>query len=203
MLGALSTGCTYTGSVDLNPAYDIYSNFDDKVPGRWAFSSDASDFVTDAVDMDGIQCVFHTYPLDAKQAFETSALHTFTNLVDDIDLVQNPISSDQLLDLGFKGQIIIRSKNMRAELEFIPGFWQAKAKSNVELTASLQVAGPSGNLVGTTASDDGNGKASAGFACEGGSDAVAEAANEAIKKVLTRLAERFASSDKVRESSQP
>ncbi len=203
LLLALATvsACTHAGSVKVKAAYDVYSNYEDKVPGRWAFSSNGSDFVTDNVEMDSFHCSAHNFPLDAKQAFETSALQTFTNLVEEIDLVKNPISAAKLTASGFKGQVIVNSKDMKADIGFIPGFFMATAKSNVDLTATMQVIGPSGQLIGTTTSDDGKAKSEAGFVCEGGSEAISDAASEAIQRTLGRLGERFSSSDRVRFSS--
>jgi hypothetical protein len=87
---------------------------------------------------------------------------------------------------------------MKADIGFIPGFFMATAKSTVDLTATLQVIGPSGQLMGTTTSDHGKAKSPAGLACEGGSDAISDAASEAIQRTLGRLGERFSSSDRVR-----
>ena len=199
----LFTGaCTYKGSVDVKAAYNIYSNYEDKVLGKWAIYSDGSKFKTEKVDMDGVACSLHSYPLDAVKAFEQSAFQTFANLVENIELVEVPIAAANLSKRGFDGQIIVTGERLRTELTFIQGFWAATARARIDFTASVSAVGREGRLLGTTASDDGIGKGDAGIACEGGAKAVADGASDVIYGILTKLGERFANSNRVRAAAK-
>jgi len=50
-----------------------YSNYDEKLPLEIALYVDAED-MAQRVKVSGYACLAHVYPLDARQAFVTSAL---------------------------------------------------------------------------------------------------------------------------------
>jgi hypothetical protein len=203
IFAALALGaCTFNSDVDVNAAFNVYSNYENKVPGKWAFFADGSRLFDKDVDVLGISCFANTYPLDARKAFEQSAFRTFENLVENIELVNSPIAANQLSRRGFDGQIIVKSENMKAEMSVSPGFWSATLKSEVDITASVSAFSRAGRLLGTTASQEGEAKTD-GMVCATLTKALGPAASDSIKRVLTILAERFTSSRRVRGVNGP
>ena len=203
VFAALALGaCTFTSDVDVNAAFNVYSNYENKGQGKWAFYADGSRLFDRDVDVLGIACFGHTYPLDARKAFEQSAFRTFENLVEKIELVNSPIAANQLSRRGFNGQIVVKSEDMKAEMSVSPGFWSATLKSEVDITASVSAFNGLGRLLGSTASQEGETKTDGAF-CSTLTKVLGPAASDSIKRVLTILAERFTSSRRVRGIKGP
>lgn len=194
------TGCAYQAPVSVSAAYDVYSSYEERVPGRWAIFVDGSDFKDSDVKPSSYQCSAHTYPIDSADAFEKSTVKTFANLVESIERVNSPIPAAQLEQAGFDGQIIIKGQDMDVDLIFIPGFWTMRAEAEVDYEASLSAFMSSGKVLGTTVSAEGEEKGDGGTACDGGADAIGKAAEDGIKRVLRQLGERFSSSSRIREA---
>jgi len=189
--------CTFKSNVGVNAAYNVYSNYENKVPGKWAFFADGSRLFDKDVDVLGIACFANTYPLDARNSFEQSAFRTFSNLVEEIQQVNSPIAANQLARLGYHGQIIVKSESMKAEMSVSPGFWSSTLKGEVDITASVSAMTQKGRILGATASQEGETKTD-GVWCATLTKALGPAASESIKRVLTILGERFTSSPRVR-----
>ena len=190
-------GCAYKTSAPVSPSYNVYSNYEDKVPGRFALYVNASS-MRGEFKVDGLACSAHTYPMDASSAFKTSTLRTLANLVEDIEVVPTPLSRDRLKSGEYDGQIIVELEDMDVRLRMIPGFWTSEMEADVELTASIRVDGREGRVLGTTVSSDEHAKAEAGGACEGGANAISDATSDALEELMQKLGERFANSERVR-----
>ena len=196
LLGA----CTYNANVGLQPSYDVYSSYEDKVPGKWAIFTEHRSVDHATADLDGHQCSFHTFTFSPGAPFADSAGKTFENLVENGEIVRAPIPANDLRKRGYDGLIIISAEQVRSNITFAPKFFGATAIAEVDLTASISVFSPAGRLLGTTASESGTGRSDAGSACAGGTNAIREAAEESFKRVLRRLGERFASSNRIRNA---
>lgn len=202
LIGALFTfltGCAYQAPVSMSASYNVYSSYEEKVPGKWAFWVEGDRFKDSEVKSSSYQCSAHSYPVDASEVFEKSALKTFANLVESIEKVSSPISSDQLAKAGFDGQIIIKSEDLDVDLTFIPGFWSMKAEAEVNFEASLSAFLQSGKILGTTVSAEGEEKGESGSACDGGAIVIGKAAEDGMKRILRQLGEKFSSSTRLRE----
>jgi hypothetical protein len=90
-----------------------------------------------------------------RDSFRQSVIATLQQLVEEADVVQTPLTVDELAKAGKRGQIIVRADSMEARVEFIPGFWSATGEGHVELTANLTVDGLQGRLLGTTGEGEG------------------------------------------------
>jgi hypothetical protein len=190
-------GCAYNAPVAVAPNLNVYSSYGEKLPGRYALLVDGEAF-SQTVRPTGYQCSAHSFPLDMKDAFRQSTIQTIRQIVDDVEIVQSPLSADALERAGLRGQIIVRADSMTARIQFIPGFWSATTDSNVDLTANMSVDGPAGRLLGTTAEGTGHGQGEAGAFCGGGATAVAEASEHATKQLLGQLGERLSNSPRLR-----
>lgn len=121
---------------------------------------------------------------------------TFQNLAD-VDVFDQAPPMDQSAS-PYRGVILIRAEDMRTKLDFVPGFWSAKADATVELDAGMIVTGKSGRLIGTRASGSGNEVGDAGMYCGGSSVVISHAAESAMKNLLGTLGERFANAPQIR-----
>lgn len=194
------TGCAYNAPVAVAPNLNVYSSYSEKLQGRYALVVE-SEAYNQTVRPTGYQCSAHTFPLDMQEAFRQSVIQTMRQVVDDVEVVQSPLSSDALARGGLKGQIIVRADSMTARIQFIPGFWNVSTDSNVDLTANMSVDGPTGRLLGTSAEGTGHAQGAAGAFCGGGANAIAEASEKATKQLLGQLGERLSNSPRLRTAS--
>lgn len=192
---AVLAACTYTATVGVTPAYDVYSNHETKVPGTWALFVDV-DRLRERSDVVGIGCSAHKYPLDVADAFRPSAAATIGNLVQSVQLVDSPLSATSLEEAGYAGQIVLKSEELSADLTVIPGFWSAEIEGDVEMAVSMIVDGRDGRLLGTTVTGEDEVRVRGG--CPAGGQAIGKAAEGAIRRTLATIGERLSNSPRVR-----
>ncbi|MDB5437060.1 MAG: hypothetical protein JWR47_3317, partial [Phenylobacterium sp.] len=179
---------------------NVYSSYDDKLPGSYALYVD-SELFSQTVRPTGYNCAAHTFPLDMRDTFKQSVVKTIQQLVEEVEVVQTPLSGEALARSGKRGQIIVRADGLTARVQFIPGFWRASSEGNVELTANMSVDGANGRILGTTAEGAGTAQGEAGLMCGGGANAVATAAEKATKQLLGQLGERLSNSPRMRAAT--
>lgn len=197
---SLVTGCTYNSTAPVSASYDVYSNYGEKVSGRYALYVDGDEFSGDFKPQ-GYNCSFHTFSQDASSPFEQSVLKTFENLVEYIEPVDNPLSGNDLTMRGLDGQIVVEAEDMDVRIKVIPGFWSSDIEADVDLAANMTVDSLNGRLLGTAVSGDGDAMTGAGSACGGGADAMALATSDALEELMQRLGERLSNSPRVREQA--
>jgi len=196
----LSVGCAHNAPIDIAPSYDVYSNYDDKMPGKFALTVDASE-MTKEIKPDGFVCSAHTFPVDGASAFETSVLKTFENLVEEVVLLDNPLNQSSLKSQGYRAQLVVKARDLDVDLKVIQGFWTAEIEADVEITASVEAINVAqGKVLGATIEGDADGKAPAGAFCEGGGKAIGIAMQEAMKETMERLGERLTNARRMREN---
>ena len=195
--GFIAAGCTYSAPTNVNPATNIYSNYDDKLQGRYALYVDAEKLKED-IKPSGLACSAHTFPVDARSAFRTSTIKTFENLIEEVEPVDQPLTQIDLTARGLRGMIVVEVDDIDIDLKVIPGFWTSEIEADAEITAQLTVDGTTGRLLGTAVEGEEDARSEAGGACEGGAAAIGEAVEEAMKEVLERLGERLTNSQRLR-----
>ena len=198
--GIVLGACSYNASAPVSPANNVYSNYGEKIPGQYALYVDGEEFQGE-FKVQGFNCSAHTYTQDARSAFRQSVVLTFGNLVENIELVERPLSRDNLKSNGFDGMIRVRAEDMEVEIGVIPGFWTADMDAEVELTSSLRVDNHEGRLLGTTVSGDADSTKGAGTGCDGGSKALSSATSGAFEDLMQRMGERLSNSQRIREES--
>ena len=191
------SGCTYKATTNINPATSIYSNYSDKVPGKYALYVD-SEKMADTFKVSGYACSAHKYPVDARHAFSVSVERTLENIVEGLEVVPVPIDREGLRAREFTGMILVEARDLEIDLIVIPGFWTAEMKADAEITASIQVDGPDGRLLGTSVEGEDDYTTDAGAGCSGGGVAIGKAIEKAIKETLERLGERLSNAPKLR-----
>jgi hypothetical protein len=191
------SACAYEVPITASPAFDVYSNYRDKIPGRFALFIDASSFARE-VKPTGHICSANSYPLNANASFKQSAVNTIEQLVEQVEVVERPLPVEELTAKGYHGQIVIKSDEYTARITFVPGFWSATASSSVDVSASLVVDGADGRFLGTSASASRSSELSSA-SCGDGAQAIADANSKATKELLGRLGERLANEPRLRQ----
>lgn len=193
-------GCAYQASIDVAPAYNVYSSYEDTIPGDWVLVVDTENIGPEIVRFPGLSCSAYTYPLDVSGSLTESARRTIGNIVENVEIIYSPVSRDELDRSSRAGQIVLRGESVDADLTFHQGFWTNSVEAEVEIVLNIQVDGRVQRLLGTTVSGDAEAEAGAGAFCEGAADALSEAAAEAVRNTLRRAAEQISNGQRIRES---
>jgi hypothetical protein len=94
--------------------------------------------------------------------------------------------------------ILVRGESLDGKIMAIPGFWQSTMSARVTITAGISVDSGAGRLLGQSVEGNAESEAGVGLMCSGGADAMAQAAEEALKKTMQRLGEALTNSGRVR-----
>jgi hypothetical protein len=173
------------------------TSFSDKIPGKWLLYVEGSN-LNATVRPESIECAAHSFPLDFTSGFPASVRQTLPNVLESIEDIPDPVPSDRAKGLGARGVVSECGESMNADLHVVPRFWSSNIATEVNISASVTVDGPSGRLFGQTFDGQGRGDKPSGFLCEGGAEALQEAADQAQQELLRRMAEGIANSDRVR-----
>lgn len=196
---ALTTGCAYQVPTKVKPSYSVYTAYDEKLPGRAAVYVDASE-ARQRVKVSGFSCSAHNFPVDATSEIETAVVRTIGNLMEGVEKVDRPLTRDQLASYGVDAMIIVKVEDMDIDLVVVPGFWQSEMESEADLALGVKVDTRSGRKVGAMVSGNGEERAGAGGACEGGAVAISKALEEALSDAFAELGEEIANSDRLRSA---
>lgn len=194
---SLATACTYSANTEIAPSYNVYSNYNDRVPGRYALYVE-TERMTSEVTVSGLNCSAYTYTVDANSPFAVSVSKTLAQLFEEIEMVTEPLNRNDLAAQGFDALVFVSVDDMDVDLKVIPGFWSAKMEADAEIVANYRVDGPTGRLLGGSVEGDDEFEADAGAACEGGGDAVGGAVEAAMKDLTRQLGERLSNSTRLR-----
>lgn len=190
-------GCAYKAEPIAAGSYDVVTSYSHKLPGKYLLYV-GSDQLDTIVRPGSAACSAHSFPIQAAEGFRGSVRATLSNLVDSIEQVDGPVAADQLKSRGARGLIVVRADNLDGRLRVEPGFMSAKMATEVRITASVTVDGPSGRLFGSTFDGLGKGDAGAGVFCEGGANSMKESTEKAMREVVRKIGEGIANSDRVR-----
>lgn len=190
-------GCQYKAEPMSVGAYNVYSSYGDKLPGKYLLYVDAS-ALSKAIKPSDLNCAAHTFPLDLRSGFTGSVRKTFETLVAELEVVERPVDRAELQSRGARGMIIVKGEELDGRLRVVPGFWTAGMETEVELAASIIVDGRNGRLLGSTVGGNGNAQGDAGGFCEGGAKALVQSAEKAMKEAVGRLGEALTNSERVR-----
>ncbi|MGO4835967.1 hypothetical protein AB4144_27370 [Rhizobiaceae sp. 2RAB30] len=196
----LVSSCQYKAEPPAIGAFNVYSSYDQKLPGKYLLHVDGSQLNRNIKPSD-MNCAAHTYPLSLSASFKESTRQTFSNLVDDLEVVDNPVDRSELAARSARGMIIVRGEQVIGKLRAVPGFWSVGIETDVEIVASIAVDGRNGRLLGSTVSGRGVAQTDAGAACEGGAESLTESASAAMRQTLGRLGEALNNSERVRTGS--
>jgi hypothetical protein len=190
-------GCAYSAEPSAAPEFAVYSNYAEILPGRYLLYVSDNDTATE-VRSDTYECSAHRFPLNLATSFRGSVVGTFNNLIDEVQLVDAPVPAADLAAQGARGMIIVRLEDVDTDVRYRIGFWANEARVETELTASITVDGPEGRLLGRTVEADDEAQGSAGFACEGTAEVLAESAQGAMENLMGRLGEALANAERLR-----
>ena len=71
-------------------AYNAYSSYDSKLPGKYLLYVDGSN-LNKTIKPSDINCAAHSFPLEVSVGFEGSVRKTFADLLETVEPVTQPV----------------------------------------------------------------------------------------------------------------
>ena len=169
------------------------------VPGHFALYVDGSK-LKDTYRLHNDKCYDNRFPVDARDGFRDSFIDAFSQVLQSVEIVKEPLSTADLAKHGVKAQIVVTADDMTASIKQVPGFWGFTVRSRVEYSAQVSVYNETGTVFRTTDSSeksavtegDRKGK------CAGASYAMVHIVDSALKDLVTTLTQRIAYADEMR-----
>lgn len=198
---ALASGCTYAVKPMSAPAVNVYTSYDDKIPGRWAVVVDDSVNVRRELKASTHVCSAHTYPFEAGETLRTSIHRTMEQVFETAEPRPTPPSSSDLEAEGLMGYTIVRLNDLIPRISCQMGFWSGTCTGSADLSLAVEVIGRTGKLLGSSVGSTKSADGDAGGACGGAAEQFSEAYRLALKETLERMAERIGNAERVREAA--
>jgi len=194
------SACSYNVQPTSAPAVNVYSSYDEKIPGNWAVVIDEDTTVINReISPSSYVCSAHNYPFSTGNTMTVSIQRTMSQIFEETVNRSMIPSIDEMTKSMMDGYVFVRLDSFSPRLSCSTGWWSAKCTSTVDLSFGIEAREVNGDKfatsVGSTKSFDGDG----GGACGEASSILAEAYRLALKDAMERLAERASNSTRLRD----
>jgi hypothetical protein len=193
------SGCAYSVKPISMPAVNIYSSYDDKIPGTWIIIiDDSAKNVLREIRASSHVCSAHTYPIYFGDAITTSINRTMHSVFENTIERTNMPTFEELQQIGAKGIVLVKMDTFEPRLRCSMGFWSGTCTASSDIGFGIIVRRQHEKLfaasVGGSKTIDGD----SGNACEGAVSILSESISKSVREALERMAERLSNSPKLR-----
>lgn len=131
------SGCAYNVQPAATKAVNIYSSYENKVPGKWVivFELGVRDLSRDVKPASYV-CSAHHYPVQFGDSLAISLKHTFQALVEDVEERSTLPTTDELIKMGAVGSAVVRVDDFSPRLTCSMGFWSGSCTATADLTSA-------------------------------------------------------------------
>jgi hypothetical protein len=193
-------GCAYSVPTTVSPAVNIYSSYEEKIPGTVVLVMDDSiKNVSQEIKASSYVCSAHTFPIRLDSALSQSIRQTTEAMFENVIEQNNLPTKDQLAQLNGKGVIYVKLNRFSPRISFSMGFWSSHANSNCDVVLDITVKdNQNKNLLVTSVSGSRTADGDGGGNCSNGANVLSDAISQSIRDAMERYAERLSNSEKVR-----
>jgi hypothetical protein len=196
------SACAYSVQPVSTRALNLYSAYENKVPGNFVLVMDSSiREVNREVTPASYVCRAHRFPIAVGDSLAISIKQTLESIFEQVREQGSAPPADQLSNLGFNGVILVRLDDFSPRIICHKGFMSGTCTANTDLSFGVTVRGSGGILASTAASGSKTADGDAGVYCGGGADVLSDSITRATRDALERLGERLSNSPKLREAS--
>ncbi|MBI5886650.1 MAG: hypothetical protein HZB85_08760 [Deltaproteobacteria bacterium] len=198
-LVCLVSGCAYNVQPVSTKAINIYSSYENKVPGQFAVVLDDSiRNVNREVKPVSYACSAHSYPISLSDSIAVSVKHTLDSVFESTVEQSTVPSGEAMTRLGLRGVVLVRMDDFSPRLFCSWGFWSGTCSGSTDISFGVYIRGINGTLLATSVSGSKTFDGDSGGACGGGANVLSESITRATRDALERLAERVANSPQLR-----
>lgn len=196
------TGCGYKTTVNTISGINVYSSYEEKIPGRFALVVDSQpDLLTKKVKASSFTCSAHNFPVELSNTFEASIYESTKSIFEEVITRVTIPSKEEMFKDDLSGYILVKATHFEPKITFIPGFFSGNVSTSADIGFEFSIRNKDNKLIlnsAVSASRSSDGEA--GGACEGGASSLSEAISKAFREALERYAERVSNSTKLREA---
>lgn len=194
-----ATGCASSAVMEVAPAVTTYAANRDEIPGRWAIIVEA-DAMPNTYESSEFTCSGWSYTVDAQSAFEESVLASMETAFQEVRPADRLLTGDQARSDELMGTITVTVDRMDADLQWLTGFWSAKARSTASMRIGVDVRDNDGaRIAGFSEGSQRSAEADQG-GCGAGSEAIARAISSTTEDLMEQSLERLLDNNDLRGS---
>ena len=166
------TGCGYITTVNTVSGINVYSSYEEKIPGRFALVVDSQpELLTKKVKASSFTCSAHNFPIALSNTFESSIYEATKSIYEEVSTRVTIPSKEEL-----SVYLLVKATHFEPKVTFIPGFFSGNVSTSADIGFEFSVRDRENKLILSSAvsasrSSDGE----AGGACEGGATSLSEA----------------------------
>jgi hypothetical protein len=192
--------CAYNVQPVSTKAVNLYSAYEDKIPGNYALIIDNSvRNVNREIAPVSYVCSAHRYPITVGDSLAISVKQTLESVFEHVTEQSTLPSNESLSKLGLNGTILVKLDDFSPRILCTQGFFQGTCTASTDLSFGVTVRALDKTLLATAASGSKTADGGAGGACGGGAEVIADSSTRATRDALERLAERLSNSPRLRE----
>ncbi len=194
------SGCAYNVKPISMPALQIYSSYDEKIPGTWVVVIDdsAKNVVRD-ISAASYVCSAHKYPINTGNTIATSIKRTMDSIFENVIERTNMPTSAELQRIDAKGTVLVKMDTFEPRLHCSMGFWSGSCTASTDIEFGVIVRGQQGKLFATSVGDSATTDGNSGGVCEGAANVLSESISKSVREALERMGERLSNSPKLRK----
>jgi hypothetical protein len=196
-----ASGCAYNVQPVSTRAVNLYSAYENKIPGNFVLVMDNSlRNVNREITPASYVCGAHRFPITVGDSVAISIKQSLDAVFEQVREQGSAPPADQLNSLGLNGVILIRLDDFSPRILCHKGFFSGTCTASTDLSLGVTVRGSGGILASMAASGSKTADGDAGVYCSGGADVLGDSITRATRDALERLGERLSNSPKLREA---
>ena len=197
----ITSACAYNVQPVSTRAVNLYSAYENKVPGNFVLVMDSSiRNVNREITPASYVCGAHRFPIIVGDSLAVSIKQSLDAIFEQVREQGSAPPADELSSLGLNGVILVRLDDFSPRIICHKGFFEGTCTASTDLSFGVTVRGSGGILVSTAAPGSKTADGSAGIYCSGGADVLSDSITRATRDALERLGERLSNSSKLREA---
>lgn len=195
------SGCAYNvPTISVAPT-NIYTTYENKIPGNFALIVDDSvTNVSRQVRSSSHVCSAHTFPIVLGDSAASSINRLMESLFDNITTRSTMPTSDEMKRGNLKAAVVVKLDSFEPRVTCSMGFWSGSCTASADVSFGLVASGPSGRLAAFSSGGSKSADGDAGGACEGAARVLGDAISKSMKDALERMGERIANSQTLRQA---
>ena len=195
------SGCTYKTSVDIVKNVNIYSCYEEKIPGNFALIIDNEESIMDVeISPSTRTCWTDTYKIYFYNTFNNSIKEMNSNIFQSILEKKTIPSVSEMEKDNFDGYILIRSKFFEPRIEVISSGLESIARVTVGIGFDYIIRDKNNKMIlNDTVSSERTYEENISL-CSHASKSINSAVQKSMRDALERYGERISNSEKLREA---
>ena len=195
----MSCSRTYMVRTVIPPTDNIYSSYEDKIPGSWLFALDDSVINSQRQIKGTYICAAHNYISDISNVMAISLSNTIETVFEKTIKKDPQYINEGQINTEAKGSILVKLDRLESRLSCRPGLGKGKCSATTEIKIGIIVNGQKKRLLSSSVDNIGIADGSSGTICEGAAEVISSSISRSLQGALENIGERLSNSAKLRD----